>query len=71
MDKMKQWCSGSLCVLALLAAGLFFSGCETAKGLGRGLASDVTSLGENIARDSRNAWDFLQASDRWMRENLW
>lgn len=45
---------------ALMVTVLLVSGCETTKGLARG-----------ISQDSQDLWNFLKQADDWVKENLW
>ncbi len=67
MDKGKLTVFRSVFLAVGLVSVIFLSGCETAKGLGR----DLASVPENVSTDARNAWDWLKGTDKWMQENLW
>ncbi len=73
-----------LCVIAvlLLGMGALLAGCETGKGLSKGVtntalgaASTVYYTGTGLAQDTytgyRHTASFLDKVDSWMRENLW
>ncbi|MDD5155528.1 MAG: hypothetical protein PHF11_03475 [Candidatus Omnitrophica bacterium] len=60
----------------------FMSGCETSKGVGKGVVSIGTGVGagvgsaacstaDGVAKDSRSAWSFIGKLDDWIKENLW
>lgn len=55
-------------VLSLFA---FCAGCETAGGVGTGLAYGIDSTARGMVKDTRNTYGFITAVDRWMRKNLW
>jgi len=57
---------GILCLFLFLGS-IFISGCETAKGAAYGIGATAAGVG----KDTHNAYNFIQAMDRWMRKNLW
>ncbi|MCM8792402.1 MAG: hypothetical protein NC826_04625 [Candidatus Omnitrophica bacterium] len=61
MDKLKIRYGVLLLVIISL------TGCATAKGLGEG----VVKTAYGMVEDTRNFWDTLVKTDRWMQKNLW
>lgn len=53
--------------LVLFLGFILTSGCETA----RGVAAGIGSAAGGVGRDARNAYNFMQVMDRWIKENLW
>jgi len=54
-------------VVIFLSAVLLCSGCETAKGIGRGFAA----IGDGVGKDLVGAGSSIKKADDWFRENLW
>ena len=46
-------------------------GCETAKGLTRGIGVTLAGTTKGIAKDSQGFWQAIFAADEWIKKNLW
>ncbi|OGX17335.1 MAG: hypothetical protein A3K83_01380 [Omnitrophica WOR_2 bacterium RBG_13_44_8b] len=55
----------------LLVSFIYLYGCETVKGAGGGIACTTAGTVEGIGKDTKNTYDFIQATDNWIRKNLW
>lgn len=55
-----------LVLTALLVVFLFCSGCETAKGIGDGVAR----MGQGVGQDLSLAGSSIMKLDEWFRENV-
>lgn len=58
------------CTILFLASG-FLTGCETTKGLAKGVASTATLTSRGTIKDSENFYHTVLKVDKWIRENLW
>ncbi len=56
-----------LILTALLGVFLFCSGCETAKGIGDGVAR----MGQGVGQDLSKAGSAIMQFDEWFKENAW
>jgi len=65
MDKKRILC------LFLFLGSIFIGGCETAKGAAYGAAYGISATAAGVGKDTYNAYNFIQAMDRWIRKNLW
>ncbi len=76
---MSRQCAGLIALIFLILA---VSGCETVKGLSKGVTTGVAGVGigvtsavaytaEGAAKDTYAAYNFLGAADDWIKENLW
>lgn len=50
---------------------IFIAGCETTKGVGKGVAGGIGATAKGIGKDSYNLWQFIQTSDSWIKKNMW
>ena len=50
---------------------ILVSGCETAKGLTKGVAYTIADTGRGVAKDSCNFWQGIIKAEEWIKENLW
>jgi predicted small secreted protein len=62
----------------ILAAVILLHGCETSKGVAKGIGSTaegmaegIGSTAEGVGRDSFNLWQALVAADDWFKKNFW
>lgn len=46
---------------------IFIAGCETTKCVAGGIGATAKGIG----KDSYNFWQFIQASDSWIKKNIW
>jgi len=60
-----------LLVALFFAVSLLLSGCQTATGLGKGVAYGVAATAEGISKDSQDFWKFMNKADEWVKDNLW
>ena len=54
-------------LLFLLASFILLSGCQTAAGVGKGMASTA----EGVGKDTCSLAQAIGAADSWIRKNLW
>lgn len=54
------------------------AGCETSKGVAKGMGYTMQGLGSTMAytakgatKDTKNLWHTILKLDNWMKENLW
>lgn len=55
----------------VLMSCIFLGGCETACGLGKGIASGVGSTAQGVGKDSHNFCEAIGKADQWVKDNLW
>ena len=70
MDK-KLSKKASYGVFIIFICVVLFSGCETAKGFGSGVACGVSSIPQGVSKDSFNLWQSILKADDWVKKNLW
>jgi len=52
-------------VVSILIIFVFLSaGCETTKGIAKGVI-------EGVPRDAKNTWQAMLKADDWMKKNMW
>ncbi|MFA5144894.1 MAG: hypothetical protein WC723_02680 [Candidatus Omnitrophota bacterium] len=54
----------SFCCLAVLLCAVILTGCETCKGVAKGVS-------EGVAKDTQSTGNVLLSVDDWIRRNLW
>lgn len=50
---------------------IFFGGCETICGLGKGIACGVGSAAQGAGKDGHNFCEAVGKADQWVKDNLW
>lgn len=63
-----------ICGLLIGIGLLALAGCETSKGVARGVsgvAEGIAATAEGAAKDSAVVWVGIMKADDWMRKNLW
>ena len=53
--------------LSILVIVFALSGCATAKGLSEG----VVKTASGMVQDTKDFWETLVKTDKWMQKNLW